>query len=277
MKLSKLKELAAMLDHSAKGNPTAEFQCTSDAIDADAMPFENRAETFTRAPWVNDKDLVLAAVRDLTFGRCAGHVLDIGGGTGALAQALSHEAGTISVTVVDPSQSMLRLVQPPVITACTFFENFIGRPVYDTIVLRQVMQYVFDPVATLMHAAELMSTEAYLYIGQIVAPTESAAKWLLDVGGVVSPGRNRVFTETQLLKLVDSIGLKVLFWKTFPYTESVKDWAVRASLRDSDEVVTQAQMLMTPEVASDLDAFGDSITVHLTWAHIILIRPVDAK
>jgi SAM-dependent methyltransferase len=137
-----------------------------------------------------------------------GRVLDAGGGSGVLTGYLLRHREADDACVLDTDPGPLAEVVPPMTAKHGRIEDLTAADgPFDTILLRQVLQYVDEPVATLRRVADRLADGGIVYVGQLVTPDPESARWLAQRARWVSPTRRRVWTVDHLLVTLGQAGL----------------------------------------------------------------------
>lgn len=98
---------------------------------------------------------------------------------------------------------------------------------YDLITMFHFIEHVLDPYETLQKCKDLLCSGSALFLEtpnwDSVGAVIRGAKW----SHFIPPEHLNYFGPTSLIKLVNSIGLRVLFWSTFtpPVIESIQEWS----------------------------------------------------
>jgi SAM-dependent methyltransferase len=235
------------------------------------LSFSRRAEGFeATTPWLRREHLTREAVAMVAHRRSIGAVLDIGGGTGALARRFIGRRSVTRVVVLDPSSAMIDLVPegierwPLAIEACPETRAF------DTVLARQVLHYVPDLSNALQVMRQQLRPNSLTYVGQLLSPTEESARWLQSVAEAISRDRRRIFTWASLVAAMTSAGYRLREAKVSPYWESLQSWIVRSgSTNQASELLEAARAAMTPGVAKAFDVRGDDLVMRSYWVNAL--------
>lgn len=235
--------------------------------------FDFRAKDFERlSAWVNEQSVADGAL-SLLGGHELGDVADIGGGTGALAYSLALKRRVSSLTVVDPSTKMLsRVPRGIAIRRADLKELSLEGSNFDTVLMRQVLHYMEDPANELRRLTWILRPRGRLYLGQIVAPGDAAADWMLSVSQALSTARRHLWSEQAFNQLL-SRDFKILNVRGGIYRDSVKSWlARRVNDVDPDHVIAMAREMVTPKIQAelDLDPRDESLPFTAHWYHAIV-------
>jgi SAM-dependent methyltransferase len=216
--------------------------------------FNRRAPQYAdKSPWVRDSSVAAHAV-SLLRGRPLGDVLDAGGGTGALAQALTEALDWRSALVVDASDAMLHFVPAHFDARVSRLEDLRDVGTFDTVLLRQVLHYLEDPAEVLYGLRRALRLGGRFYVGQIVAPDQLCAQWLADISQHVSPNRRRIWTVNTLVSLLADTGFRLESAAIHPFDDDVSALVSR-SVTDANEreLLSRAHDALTPEIIHRLN------------------------
>ena len=127
-----------------------------------------------RARHIGEEE-VEAAILRLMSGRRLGHLLDIGTGTGRMAEIFAPAAGR--VTALDRSPEMLRIARAKLadraIAADLVQGDFVALPVagssVDTVVMHQVLHFAHEPGRVIAEAARVLRPGGHLLIVDFAA------------------------------------------------------------------------------------------------------------
>ena len=235
------------------------------------LSFLRRAASFeATTPWLKEDRFAREAVAMVACRRSIGAVLDVGGGTGALARRFIGRESVTRVVVLDPSLDMLKLVPagierwPLVVEACPDTRAF------DTVLARQVLHYLPDLTVALQVMRRQLRPGAVTYVGQMISSTRASAQWLQGVAETISCNRRRIFTWISLVTAMTSAGYRLREARTHPYRESLRSWIARVgSAHDVSELVAAARAAMTPGVAKALDARGNDLEIQSFWVNAL--------
>ncbi|MBV1855166.1 class I SAM-dependent methyltransferase [Catellatospora sp. NEAU-YM18] len=197
-----------------------------------------------------------------------GKLLDAGGGSGALAAYVRRHLDPESITVVDVDAAALAETPAGMHTRLSRIEDLSdadGR--FDTILARQVLHYVASAVDALTLLRKLLLPGGVIYVGQIVAPDQSAARWLAERASWASPTRHSVFTTDALLSLFAHAGLGLERAVIAPHWQRLKPTAqaIGATTHAGDNG------------AMAMHAEDDVIHVRVLWLHCLLVADETAR
>lgn len=97
---------------------------------------------------------------------------------------------------------------------------------YDLITMFHVIEHVLDPPETLHKCKDLLRSRGALFIEtpnwDSIGALIRGAKW----SHFIPPEHLNYFGPTSLVKLINSVNLRILFWSTFtpPVIESIQGW-----------------------------------------------------
>lgn len=235
--------------------------------------FDLRADTYeTESRW-SVCEAVAEECLKLLEGHEVGRVLDAAGGTGRLSAFLMEHREASEVVVLDESSKMLA-------KAPTSSTKWLGRlediniqhpdETFDTILLRQALHYVNDPVAVVRLLASHLREDGIIYVGQLIAPSSAAANWLSGIATKISPKRRRVYTLESLIDGMIDAGQSFLRAALIPQSDSLSDWVRRATSPIAPHVVLRdAVEGLDSKVAAEL-AFqlsSSDFSYCLLWFH----------
>jgi ubiquinone/menaquinone biosynthesis C-methylase UbiE len=166
---------------NAVGSPAEQIQAAADRAALDQVRAE-RAEAARRyfadhaGEWDEirarhvSEEQVEAAMQALMFKRRIGHMLDIGTGTGRMAEVFGGEAA--EVTALDRSPEMLRIARAKLaeraIPANLVQGDFLALPLaaeaVDTIVMHQVLHFAPEPGRVIAEASRVLRPGGHLLI-----------------------------------------------------------------------------------------------------------------
>jgi len=157
--------------------------------------FDNRSRDYNSADWVNDIELLMR-IREAVSPLRGGILLDVGGGTGAVASYLSATVPGLRVVNLDSSLGMCSISAAKNLRSVV--ANAESLPVHgnsvDVVILRQVLHYVTSVPAVLAECRRVLRAGGLLIIGQFV-PVDVWENIL--IGGVLrrwQPWRKRTCT-----------------------------------------------------------------------------------
>lgn len=218
--------------------------------------FITRSEEYEKkSAWVCN-DIVCGHAIDLLLAenKNLGNILDAGGGTGVLANAVAHALPHRGITVIDISPSMLAKLPSHFNKAECAIESVERlNSCFDTILCRQVLHYVDDPSCVIDALTKVLERDGILYIGQIVAPDSESAEWLQNIAGRISPSRKRVWQVSELLSLVLGKSLKLNNASIHTFTDTLNKWMQRSTVQmDRQRVLHSVSNCITPTIRKSL-------------------------
>jgi 2'-deoxynucleoside 5'-phosphate N-hydrolase len=198
-------------------------------------------------------------------------LLDVGSGTGIVAEAARREGGT--VVRLDVSEPMLR--------RGSFGERVLGdaerlpirSKAVDNLLLRQVLHYV-DAERVLHEARRVLRPGGRLLLGQIVAPNDEVSRWWFELRRITQPLQRTVYTTPHLTRVVKDAGFQVAkvdsltvdrsdTWETF----------VGNALEGSSWLVREYLSLAPPALARriGLQTSNDQIAYRQDWGLVVCL------
>lgn len=137
----------------------------------------------------------------------SGSVLDVGAGTGAFAMSWIEAGGSLDLTLLDPSTTMLehanahfvqRGLKPKVLN-CKF-EDFPGNMEFDVILASHVFEHFDDPSVGMLRLAQKLSPRGRLYL---VVSKPHWCNWMIWLRF-----RHRWFRREAVCEMAKVAGLK---------------------------------------------------------------------
>ena len=158
-------------------------------------------------PWPESDEVAQKCI-ELLAGHQIGRLLDAGGGRGLLAARLGRTYRNCCITVLDPDGSALAAVPQQYDTKrCRIEDLGLADGFYSTILLRQVLHYVAEPIGVLTTLLNRLAATGVMYVGQIVAPDAECGRWLGRHAEFVSAERRRIWTADELTGALVCAGL----------------------------------------------------------------------
>jgi SAM-dependent methyltransferase len=235
--------------------------------------FDSRAESYERESRWSVSERVAVECARLFEDADLGRLLDAGGGTGSLSGFLGKVRDVLEVVVLDESPAMLAKVP----AGCTKWQGRLEDlraehpdEFFDTILLRQVLHYLDDPVSVIRKLNAHLRPGGTLYVGQLIAPSALSAEWLVNVARYLSPRRRRVYTCESLVHTMLLGGDAMLRASLTPQAASLREWMRSATATlNVAAVMKSAVESLESQVAEDLLLnFSDSdLKYDLMWFH----------
>lgn len=203
--------------------------------------FDARAMTYDAyTVWLDDPVLI-GAIADALGSSIRGCVVDVGGGTGALAKHL----GAIGSNwlVLDPSQKMLEKAPGGVTRICARAEAMpIADESVDVVVIRSVLCYL-DADAALAECRRVLKKSGVMLVAEKVIDRYHGEhrKWYHDITSVRAPERTD-FESSAIISTIESAGFitmkatvlsreYVMAFDSWISRADTLDWARRSELR----------------------------------------------
>ncbi|WP_439427698.1 class I SAM-dependent methyltransferase [Micromonospora sp. LA-10] len=247
-----------------------------------ALHFDARAPNYARAAgWVTDP-VSLEPVVTLLSRRPGGVALEIGAGSGAVAQAVTKSSAKVrSYVGVDISPAMTRehaRHAPSVISDGHHLPIAAGR--IDTVICRQSFHYLQHPDAALAEVVRVLAPDGRLLIAQIVPFDETSDQaWWSTAMKIRQPLRKHLWTAAELRSTVERCGFAVELTNELRRRTSLNEWVDRYPLESAARAALLEHFGSTPAFVRSLRAFGESdgdVEYDLRWV-FITARPAGAR
>ncbi|MFD6734621.1 class I SAM-dependent methyltransferase [Micromonospora aurantiaca] len=246
-----------------------------------AAHFDARAPNYARAAgWVTDP-VSLEPVITLLSRRPSGVALEIGAGSGAVAQAVAMSSAKVrSYVGVDISPAMARehaRHAPSVIGDGHHLPIAGGR--IGTVICRQSFHYLQHPDAALAEVVRVLAPDGRLLIAQIVPFDEASDQaWWSTAMKIRQPLRKHFWTDAELRSTVERCGFAVEPTYELRRRTSLNEWVDRYSLESAARAALLEHFASTPAPVRSLRAFAESdgdVDYDLRWV-FITARPTGA-
>lgn len=200
--------------------------------DSAGNDFQQRANEFeSHSKWVKDdriNGVPKAFLKDTAY---IGDLLDAGGGTGYLSWYIYINLmdKVKSIYLVDESEKMLEIAKKkenfPVIVINSSIESFCLSETrkFDTILVRQVLQYANDICEFLNSLKKMLNKNGKIYIGQIAVADNECRCWHSELMQSISNNRRRSFAYYELLNLFSQIGFEITRCEITDYEASINN------------------------------------------------------
>ena len=195
-------------------------------------------------------------------------LLEIGSGTGIVAEAASRDAD--SVIRLDISEQMLRLNR--------FGERILADaellPIksntIDNILIRQVLHYV-DAGRVLNESRRVLRSNGRILIGQIVAPDDSVARWWLELRRITQPWQRTVYTIPHLVRTLEDVGFHVAKVDSFTLDRSDTWDTFVTNAPESSSLVREYINLVPSSIARSISIRTEDnrITYRQNWGLVM--------
>jgi ubiquinone/menaquinone biosynthesis C-methylase UbiE len=240
-----------------------------------AAHFEARAAGYTRgARWVSDR-AALAPILELLLRHPSGTAVEVGAGTGAVAQALaSLPTATMRYIGVDIAWSMLRehTVWGPAVVGDAH-RLPVGTDRVDALICRQAIHYFDRPEVALTEFSRVLREDGALLIAQIVPFDDPSDQiWWSFAVSIRQPLRRHGWTGAQLQSILRTAGFSIESTQWMRRRTSLKEWIDRYSLDSESRLRLIDHFETAPPAIRRLRAFvlnsGD-IEYDLQWVFIV--------
>lgn len=205
--------------------------------------FAERASTYDLAPWVHDPQVMAATLRfvDPQPGQ---RILDVGAGTGAVAEAVLAACPEVADCVaLDISPEMLSHVRNPRIRICCHDACELPFPdsSFDVAICRQTLHYIDDLPRCLGKIRSALRPDGRLVVGQMTPwGSEDEAYWR-QIVRLRQPLRRHDLTAPEIASLLQDNGFHILHSEQIPACESLNSWLTR--YEDSDRQLEEVRRL----------------------------------
>ena len=151
-------------------------------------------------------------------------VLDVAGGTGALAAALAGRVG--EVTVVDVSAAMLRHVEPPARPLVARAEALpFPDASFDLVTCVGALHHVESPTRALDEMARMLAPGGRIVLQDFIAdPDPGRARRWEEIETLRDPGHNRLMAQGEVRSRLLAAGLAVDAEESWVHTSDLDSW-----------------------------------------------------
>ena len=242
---------------------------------SDSDTWTERAKTYNELQWVRD-DRFLQAFLDAAQLRADDAVLDVGAGTGLVAQAIA----ALDVTAIDNSPSMAR----GAVQLMDARELLFNDASFDTVLARMVLHHITEGIdKALSECYRVLKPGGLIVVGEALPPPEEERKdrplvrqWYERVLSLKEDRLN--LTEYGIANLLAAAGFREIRIDYYTIEQlSVKNWLENGALSSSvKEQLWRAYSLEAPnEVirAYHLNHKNDDILINCRHAIITARRP----
>ena len=238
--------------------------------------FNKRAsEYITYTKWLKDPELFRLCTLPLNDYVKSANCLDIGGGTGWLANEDFKRSGR-QWTVLDISEDMGKIVPAGVKFICGNAENIpLPDESFDFIIIRSVLEYT-NVELVLREAKRLLKEEGYFVLAQKVMDGYSSdANLILELEMLRNPLKKNLGFMSSLTEEVAKTELKILNSRTYTQNYSIdfNKWLTRNNTISAENQFKLKSIITTLDdelsERTGLNLIGDTLHSKLTWAIII--------
>jgi SAM-dependent methyltransferase len=158
-------------------------------------------------------------------------------------------------------------------TRQTTIEDFdAGDTQFDVVLMRQVLHYIQDPSSAVSKLRRILHRNGCVYIGQIVAPSPEARKWLSNLGDLLSTQRKRVWLAEDIWHLMSREGFRLSSARIHLFDDDLVSWSQRATNAiTAEHLLRIARRSLTDGVCRDLgvEDIGSTIQYKVPWFHSV--------
>ena len=243
-------------------------------MDSVFYDFQKRAKSYEKlSRWITDQTINETAIA--LIGECQ-DLIDVGCGTGFLPYCLNAIYPIPNITLLDLSPNMLeiakrRLPQANVINNSLEEYAEITQDQYSTVIMRQVLHYIEDPIAAMECVKKLLKTHGRVYIGQFTVRDDLSDEWHAKLIRLISVNKRRSFTIDKLCKLCE--GFKVLKIQSTDYEENLKDYFARKTSNNSYELIYNTMIdELNNEIIQNMKVHleNDNLFFTVQFTHLLL-------
>jgi ubiquinone/menaquinone biosynthesis C-methylase UbiE/8-oxo-dGTP pyrophosphatase MutT (NUDIX family) len=243
--------------------------------------FEKRAPSYdSYTVWNHDKRLIAETLRPVRALRSDAMCLDLGGGTGRLAERGRRIAG--HWVVADLSFHMLRAVSEGIPLVEADGERLPFQPdTFDLIVECSMLQYA-DRDRVLSEAGRLLRADGTLTIAEkVLGDYEGVgAEWCIEVARLRNPLKHDVPTTPLFASLLRGHGYSVESSVELRriYRQSIEEWISRAGTVPAKHQRRLRELINDPPPEVEETGFrvdGDYMHIPISWAVISAERAVQ--
>ena len=236
--------------------------------------FQLRAKSYEKlSRWITNDEINTTAAK--LVGKCS-DLIDVGCGTGYLSYFLNDIHPIPSVTLLDLSPNMLEIAKermPGAIVVNDTLENYALKSSkrYETVIMRQVLHYVDDPVIAMLSVKRLLDSHGKVYIGQFTVKDEASNNWHERLIKLISVNKKRSFTLHKLCDLCSAF--RICRIESTDYEENLKDYyARRTSCNSYDLIYNELVSSLNNEIKNNCKVRIEDNNLYFTvqFTHLLL-------